>query len=511
MFYDMKRSFLILLLFSFLIKDIAAQEHIRYALIWNDEFNSTTLDNEVWSKIRRGSAQWTLHMSSNERLYDLDGGDLVLRGMVNDFLPNDTAKYLTGGVWSKNRKMFGFGRIEIRAKFDEASGYWPAIWMLPQNNHALNWPYGGEIDIMEHFNTEKYVNQTVHSNYTYNLRKGNNPPHVTYQPYLEGEYNTYGVERFVDSLVFFVNGQRTFNYPRYRKGDDGQFPFSQHNYYLILDSQLGYSNGPAIDDSCLPVELRVDYVRYYEVDTRTDVIPEPLEFQTTCKKLKKVRRVVYDKETLFDNPDEYTLVVKCGKATIAGNRHWAENTLAQLKDENGYVSNLEIHDKAACLYRGVSLEKCAKRLTFEDIKQLLERMSFYKLNYLKWNAGSAFTTEQVNTLKEYANSLGIAVVSGNLVIPNVDIIELEANSSYSLANRVFLNDASSQGAWFMLNDIEDKDMDALMAFSERYWRGGNAGEVKEGEYMPEALSTAGSRLANFKDKLLTHRRRFYQK
>ena len=49
------------------------------------------------------------------------------------------------------------------------------------------------------------------------------------------------------------------------------------------------------------------------------------------------------------------------------------------------------------------------------------------------------------------------------------------------------------------------DLEALMAFSERYWRGGNAGEGTDGNSLPDALSTAGTRLANFREKMAIHR------
>ena len=507
----MKRFTLILLILISISSAIVAQEHPRYALIWNDEFDAATLDGTTWSKIWRSTATWAIHMSSNERLYDLDKGDLVLRGMVNDFLPKDTASVLTGGVWSKNRKKFGFGRIEIRAKFDEAAGYWPALWMLPQHNQAINWPHGGEIDIMEHFSTDQFVNQTVHSNYTYNLRKNYLPPHVAYPSYRAGDYNTYGVERFHDSLVFFVNGQRSFCYPRYSKGDDGQFPFSQHDYYLIMDAQLGYRDGPAIDKSSLPVELRIDYVRYYELDTRTDAIPEPREFQTSCKRLRKLRRVVYDKKTQFDNPDEYSLVVKCGKATVAGNRRWAESTLEQLVDEDGYIGNIEVHDWAACAVRGVSLEQCGERLTCDKLMRLLDKMAFYKLNYLKWSSDGAFTAEEADTIRKHASDLGITLMDYEQTLPNVNVIPLENTAQVPALNRVFLSAASPQGGWLLLNSLGKEGMDALMAFAERYWRGGDADVSKEVNFMPSALSTAGTRLANFKEKTAIHNQRFPMK
>ena len=488
---------------------LKAQEHRRYALVWNDEFDAGQLDKSVWSKIWRSKADWGVHMSSADTLYAFDDGNLVLRGMVNDFLPNDQAPFLTGGVWSRYRKKFGFGRIEIRAKFDVAEGYWPAIWMLPQVNKELNWPYGGEIDIMEHFRDNPTVNQTVHSDYTVNLRKGNLPPHVAYPAYVEGEFNTYGLERFHDSLVFFVNGKRTFCYPRFRKGEDGQFPFSQHSYYLILDAQVGRDGSPAVDTAKLPVELRVDYVRYYELDTKTDVIPEPESFQVMRPKKKKIRRVVYDKKTRFDNPDEYRLVVKCGKATVAGNRHWAASTLAQLVDENGRVANIEVHDRAACAHRGIYLDN--NGLSSDDLRRLFDRMAFYKLNCFLWNGWGTLPENEADGLVEYANDLGVSVVTGDLSNSHVGIVELNTDPKVPAFNRVFLGTADPQGAWLRLNDLGPASMDALAAFAERYWRGGSAGELKGANDAPDALSEAGSRLANFRERLAIHHLLYFKK
>ena len=496
-----------LMLIGFL-GNASAQEYRRYALMWNDEFDSEILNGKVWSKIWRSKADWAIHMSSNKRLYALEDGDLVLRGVVNDFLPNDTAAFLTGGVWSKYRKSFGFGRIEVRAKFDVVQGFWPAIWMLPDANHALNWPHGGEIDIMEHFRSNPFVNQTVHSHYTVNLGKRNRPSHVVYPAYNEGEYNTYGLERFQDSLVFFVNGRRTMNYPRFRKGDNGQFPFSQHDYYLILDAQLGRDRSPYIDTAKLPVELRIDYVRYYELDTKTNVVPEPQDYQQYTRKRYRFRRIVVDEKETFDNPDEYHIVTKRGKAIISGNVVWAENTLTQLIGVDGKMANVDFYDKPACPYRGISLDKYEKKLTFDDLNRILDVMAFYKLNYLQWNGKGDCSENEIKKVKENARELGVTMVTDIPAIPDVDFIDFEDSKRFPASSRVFLQTASENGGWFYLKGMEAKDLEALMAFAERYWRGGDAGEGTVENGLPDALSTAGSRLANFKEKMMVHRERF---
>lgn len=473
-----------------------AQENRRYALVWHDEFDGDALDKSVWSKIWRGRADWMIHMSSNERLYALEDGDLVLRGMVNDFLPKDTAAFLTGGVWSRNRKAFGFGRVEVRAKFDVAQGFWPAIWMMPQVNQSINWPYGGEIDIMEHFRGNLFVNQTVHSHYTVHLGKRNRPSHVAYPKYNEGEYNTYGMERFHDSLVFFVNGKRTLNYPRYRKGVDGQFPFDLQDYYLILDAQLGRDRSPYIDTTKLPVELRIDYVRYYELDTKTDVIPEPKEYQQYTRKRYKYRKTLVNIDEAFENPDEYHIVTKRGKAIVSGNVVWAKSTLAQLIGEDGRIANVDFYDRPACPYRGVSLEKLGRDLTFEELQRLIYMMAFYKINYLKGYEKVASCADEYGFLRTIAEDLGIKVVASDFTIPNIDVVDLDSEG-------IFLKRAAQRGGWLLLHDLGTDDLDALIAFSERYWRGGDAGEIAGGDVSP-----AGSRLANFKEKVAVHRERF---
>jgi hypothetical protein len=642
-----------------------AQEHRRYALIWNEEFNDGKLDPDIWTKIWRNSADWAIHMSPHDTLYAFEDGDLVLRGMVNDFMPNDTAPFLTGGVWSINKKAFGFGRLDIRAKFDVAQGFWPAIWMLPQAPQSLQWPYGGEIDIMEHFRSNPFVNHTVHSNYTFYLRKRNNPSQVAYPKYNEGEYNTYGLERFRDSLVFFINGKRTFNYPRFRDGADGQFPFSNYDYYLILDAQLGRDRSPYIDTAKLPVALRVDYVRYYELDTKTDIIPEPKDFQQLSKRKYKLRKVEIDSKTAFANPDEYHLIIKGGKAVISGNIVWAKSTLAQLTDANGKVPEVDIHDWAIYPFRGFMHDTGRNYQPVSLLKETLDLMAFYKLNYFHWHLtdypawrieckvypqlndpqyqrqgrdeGKFYTYDEIREVIAYARERGITVVpeidmpghstyfkdafgftmdseEGRRVlekcldeffteIPKSDCpyfhigsdevwiadpkgfmqwiealmdkyerqpiawdpglpasdkvvrqIWNEAAGSNAAASkkpgkyldsfvgylnyydpmlftsRLFLHTAAAQtepdtsnalgGTLCLWNDVRvDKKenialhngmTNGMMAFAERFWNGGDAGEIANENLPTGPLTEAGSRLANFEEKMALHRDRFHK-
>lgn len=236
-------------------------------LLWEENFDGpTTFDSRYWTKIPRGTSDWNRYMSGFDSCYAIQDGKLILRGMVNSYLPNDTARFLTGGVYTKDKVSFGFGRWEIRAKLNGAKGAWPAFWLLPQDG---SWPESGEIDIMERLDFDSIAYQTVHSNYTHHLNIKDNPPQGSTGKIDPNAFNTYAVELHPDSLVFFINDKQTFTYPRIETDKEGQFPFSENQYYLLLDMQLGGSWVGEVEVEDLPVEMEIDWVRFYALDKKT--------------------------------------------------------------------------------------------------------------------------------------------------------------------------------------------------------------------------------------------------
>lgn len=249
---------LILLVIS--LSCTSTPEKDKWKLVWEENFDGSHLDTTRWSKIPRGTADWDRHMSDFESCYAFENGNLVLTGIVNPSLSTDTVPYLTGGVWTKDKVGFKYGRIEIKAKLGEATGAWPAIWMLSQNN---GWPKGGEIDIMEHLNFDTIVYQTVHTHYTYTLNIKDNPVNGGTNRLNRNDYNIYALEMSPDSLVFFVNDSRTFAYPRIITDKEGQYPFDD-DFFLLIDMQLGGNWVGGVDPKQLPVSMKIDWVRYYQ-------------------------------------------------------------------------------------------------------------------------------------------------------------------------------------------------------------------------------------------------------
>ena len=129
---------------------------------------------------------------------------------------------------------------------------------------VAKWPGGGEIDIMERLNNDSIAYQTVHSHYTFDLGIKDNPKQGSTGLINPDDFNTYTVEMYPDSLVFFINDTRTFAYPRIETDKEGQYPFNDSQFYLLLDMQLGGSWVGAVDPEDLPVEMEIDWVRFYQ-------------------------------------------------------------------------------------------------------------------------------------------------------------------------------------------------------------------------------------------------------
>ncbi|MEZ5036086.1 MAG: glycoside hydrolase family 16 protein [Chitinophagales bacterium] len=199
-------------------------------------------------------------MSDLDKLYAIRDGKLILKGVKNTMLPSDPAEFLTGGVYTKDKVAFGLGRTEIRAKLNAAKGAWPAFWLLAQGR---KYPQGGEIDIMERLNSDNFVYQTVHSTYTIDLGIKDNPKNYGTASINPNDFNTYAVEKYADKVVFYVNGKQTFSYAKIQTNKPDQFPYAEGDHYLLLDMQLGESWVGTVDPNQLPVEMEIDWVKYY--------------------------------------------------------------------------------------------------------------------------------------------------------------------------------------------------------------------------------------------------------
>ena len=242
-------------------KESAKRAHKGWRLVWLDEFSGDEIDSTSWQRCLRYGSPWNRHMSLLDTLVKVQGGVVELWGINTPEGYQDSLKFLTGGLDSRGMRAIRNGRIDVRARLNQAQGFWPAIWMMPESN--LPWPEAGEIDIMEHLNFDDYIYQTVHSGHIEGLRQPKTQ-HDHKEKVDVTVFNVYSVEITSNEIIYYINGRRTFSYPRLDPEPEGQYPFDDYEYYMILSAQLGgHWIGP-IEEEHLPVKMEVDYVRFYE-------------------------------------------------------------------------------------------------------------------------------------------------------------------------------------------------------------------------------------------------------
>ncbi len=236
----------------------------EWKLLWEDSFEKEGfLDPAKWNVIKRNKADWGNYMSDHKDCIWIKDGKLILRGIVNDDRSVDTVPYLTGGVNTKGKFAYQYGKVEIKAKLENAKGAWPAMWMLADEPKYGKYPRNGEIDLMEHLNFEDKIYQTVHSYYTLELKEKKNPLYYKTTKVNTENYNIYGMEWFPDKLVFTLNGEESFVYPRLENVDPTQWPFDQP-FYIMIDMQLGGSWVGEVEPKDLPVQMIIDWVKVYK-------------------------------------------------------------------------------------------------------------------------------------------------------------------------------------------------------------------------------------------------------
>jgi beta-glucanase (GH16 family) len=230
-------------------------------LVWQEEFSQDgVLDSSKWTKCERKKSDWNNYMSKKDELYVVKDGNLHLRGIINPDQKADPVPFLTGGVISKGKFNFKYGKIQIRAKFDSAQGCWPALWMLGEEG---KWPTNGEIDLMEHLNFDDKVYQTVHSYYTLKVKDDNKPQKSITAPIDRKGYNTYGMEWDENSITFTVNNKPTLTYKRDSTKGPEQFPFEQ-DFYILMSMQIEGNWVGKADPTHYPTEMLIDWVRVYQ-------------------------------------------------------------------------------------------------------------------------------------------------------------------------------------------------------------------------------------------------------
>ncbi|OWY19247.1 hypothetical protein C7N43_38215 [Sphingobacteriales bacterium UPWRP_1] len=232
-------------------------------LVWQDEFSGTALDTSKWSYVTGGGGwgnnelQYYTNLPQNTAVW---GGSLHITALAQTY---GGAAYTSARLRTKFKGDWRYGKIEARLKLPQGQGLWPAFWLLPTENVYGNWPFSGEIDVMELLGHEPSVAYgTVHAGYngavvsssaSYTLASGN----------FSDDFHLFAVIWNSTSIEFYIDG----NLYATKTAADlwGQWPFTQL-FHLVINLAVG-GNWPGPPDATtqFPATMEADYIRVYQL------------------------------------------------------------------------------------------------------------------------------------------------------------------------------------------------------------------------------------------------------
>ena len=240
----------------------------EWELVFSDEFNlpnGSQPNPNIWSRKYRNPDQCNRWNSDSKKVVYIKNGCLVCRAIPNKYEPKDTAKMLTGSVWTYGKYNVKYGKIEVRMRTNNKEGNFPAAWLKWQPSGRKDDRYA-EIDIVEMFGNRGTANHNIHSQYTVD-----NANHGLKNSFSEKlnikRWHIYGIEWAPDYVKWTVDGNTV---GIFRKSSDqrllakGQWTFDVP-CYIVLNQSLGDGKyegmKPLLNTT---YESRFDWIRVYK-------------------------------------------------------------------------------------------------------------------------------------------------------------------------------------------------------------------------------------------------------
>ena len=241
-----------------------------WKLIWSDEFDGTELDPARWNrqveKAGRFNKEWQYYTDDSANAY-IDEGQLVIeaRHHADKHGPGNysSARLNTAGLFS-----FCFGRLEARIKLPHGKGLWPALWMLgancSENGGDTDWPFCGEIDILELYGS--VCDATIETNIHYagpdDEHRMLEPPHYKLPTGIfADDFHVFSMDWDEECIVCAVDGIE------YTRIDirDAEYDVFRTPHFILMNIALGGISGPGPDASTsFPQRMTIDWIRVYQ-------------------------------------------------------------------------------------------------------------------------------------------------------------------------------------------------------------------------------------------------------
>jgi beta-glucanase (GH16 family) len=243
-----------------------------WTLVWSEEFNQpdgSPPDPAKWTALSGGGGwgnQEIEYYTSRPENVHVEHGNLVIIARMEAYTGPDGVQrpYTSARLETKGKFEQLYGRIEARIKIPGGQGMWPAFWMLGNDIDRNPWPACGEIDIMENIGKEpSTVHGTLHG-------VGYGPSGVTAAFTLANgkkfadDFHVFAVEWEPRQIRFYVDDVLYATDIPENAPAGATWPF-EHPEFILLNLAVGGEwPGYPDDETHLPQQMLVDYVRVYE-------------------------------------------------------------------------------------------------------------------------------------------------------------------------------------------------------------------------------------------------------
>ncbi len=235
---------------------------------FDDEFDGDAVDESKWQIAEE--TYWETKTRVSKSNVIVGDGVVKLRFNKKRAYQNDDPKhkgvtnYATGRLTTYGTFTQRYGYFEARMKLPTAPGLWPAFWMMPdRGGDDPQWVRQStekgamEFDIMEYltrWGPHRY-NIAMHWDGYGKTHKSIGSDKVYFQPDKDG-FITAGLLWTPGSAVFYCNGREVGHWENDRISD---VPAD-----LLLTMPMGGWDNSPVDDSKLPDDFVIDYVRVWQ-------------------------------------------------------------------------------------------------------------------------------------------------------------------------------------------------------------------------------------------------------
>jgi beta-glucanase (GH16 family) len=262
------------LLVALAVVPLPAAENWR--LVWADEFNTNGAPNPAnWNYERGFVRNHELQWYQPENAFCTNG--LLVIEARREHRPNpkfsshggdwrtgrEWIEYTSASLTSRRRQTFTYGKFEMRARIDTRPGSWPAFWTLGATR-GHRWPAGGEIDIMEFYQTTVLANIGWQLDGKINWNSNKKPLADFGGAAWAKEFHLWTMEWDEKKIDLRLDDQ-LMNHLDLTNADnaDGGNPFHRP-VYLILNQAIGGDCGGDPANAAFPIRYEIDWVRVYQ-------------------------------------------------------------------------------------------------------------------------------------------------------------------------------------------------------------------------------------------------------